>query len=112
VVQFDFYAWDERCDNACMKAWLYAERLSEQTAFTCRLVFTSLQASKLTEHDAQEVMRGAERDFPEYRWMLVNVPGSALLFGGRGREEKVSNFAQTRHPLFVRLASTVGQNLV
>jgi hypothetical protein len=85
--------------------------LSEQTAFTCRTVFTSLQASELTEHDAQEVMRGAERDFPEYRWMLVNVPGSAF-FLVEGEEEKVSNFASTRDRLFAKFASTVGQHLV
>jgi|SRR5580692_6086288 hypothetical protein len=46
-----------------MKAWLFAERLYERTAFTSRIVYTGLQASELTEHDAHEVMRGAERTF-------------------------------------------------
>jgi hypothetical protein len=63
-----------------MKAWLYAERLSEQTAFTHRLVFSRLQATELTEYDAHEVMRHAERDFPEYRWTMVNLPGSAFFW--------------------------------
>ena len=72
---------------ACMKAWLYAERLSEQTAFTCRIVFSRLQAAELTEHDAHEVMRGAERDFPEYKWVMVNLPGSAF-FLVEGDEKK------------------------
>jgi len=63
-----------------MKAWLHAEGLGEQTQirFSYHLVFSKQQAAELTEHDAHEVMRGAERDFPEYRWMMVNVPGSAF----------------------------------
>jgi hypothetical protein len=72
--------------------------LSEQTAFTCRIVFTSLQASELTEHDAQEVMRGAERDSPEYRWTMVNVPGSTF-FLVEGDEKKSEQFcSDTRLP--------------
>jgi hypothetical protein len=63
-----------------MQAWLYAERLSEQTAFTHRIVFSRLQASELTEHDAHEVVRAAERDFPEHKWRMVNIPGSAFFF--------------------------------
>lgn len=70
-----------------MKAWLYAERLSEQTAFAYRIVSSRLQASELTEHDAHEVMRRAERDLPEYRWIMVNVPGSAF-FWVEGDEKK------------------------
>jgi hypothetical protein len=70
-----------------MKAWLYAERLSEQAAFTYHLVFSRPQAVELTEYDAHEAMRGAERDFPEYKWTMVNLPGSAF-FLVEGGEKK------------------------
>jgi|HubBroStandDraft_1064217.scaffolds.fasta_scaffold25311_3 hypothetical protein len=72
-----------------MKACLYAEGLSEQTAFTCRIAFTILQASELTEHDAQE--SGAAREFPEYKWTMVNLPGSAF-FLVEGEEKKSEQF--------------------
>jgi hypothetical protein len=72
---------------ARMKAWLFAEGLSEQTAFAYHLVFSRPQAAELTEHDAHEVIRGAERDFPGYRWTMVNVPGSAF-FLVEGDEKK------------------------
>jgi hypothetical protein len=56
---------------AFMKAWLHAEDHARQSAFPYHIVFSRQQAAEMTENNAHEVMRGAERDYPEYTWELV-----------------------------------------
>ena len=70
-----------------MKAWLHAEGLGKQAAFPYHIVFNREEAAKMVEHDAHEVMRGAERDYPKYRWELVKLLNGDL-FVVEGTEKK------------------------
>jgi hypothetical protein len=61
-----------------MKAWLFAGDQARQTSFPAMIVFDRKQASEIKECNAQEVMRGAERDYPAYTWEMVKVPSRNL----------------------------------
>ena len=63
---------------ACMKAWLFAGDHARQTSFPDMIVFDRKQASEMREYNAHEVMRGAERDYPDYTWEMVKVPSRDL----------------------------------
>jgi hypothetical protein len=52
------------------------------------LVFVRQHAVELTEYDAHEILRGAEYDYPEYRWTMVNIPGSAFFLVEGDKKEK------------------------
>ena len=40
------------------------------------IVFDRKQATEMLENNAHKVMRGAERDHPDYTWEMVKVPSS------------------------------------
>jgi hypothetical protein len=61
-----------------MKAWLHAQNQAKPDRFGYGLVFSRAEAAEMTEHDAHEVMRGAELDHSGYSWKMVNVPGGDL----------------------------------
>jgi hypothetical protein len=70
-----------------MKAWLHAEGFGKETAFPYHIVFSRQEAAEMVEHDAHEVMRGAERDHPKYKWEMVKLPNGNL-FVVEGTEKK------------------------
>jgi len=62
-----------------MKAWLHAEDSAKQSAFQFQIVSNRKQAAEMTENNAHEVMRGAEREYPEYAWEMIKIPGGNVL---------------------------------
>jgi hypothetical protein len=42
----------------------------------------------MTEHNAHEVMRGAESCYPEYTWAMVKVPDGGGMFIVEGTQKK------------------------
>jgi hypothetical protein len=71
-----------------MKAWLHAEDHARQIAFQYQIVFDRQQAAEMTENNAHEVMRGAERDYPEYTWEIVKVSAGRNVFVVEGTQKK------------------------
>lgn len=72
-----------------MKAWLNVGTVGEtKSSLPHELVFIRQHAVELTEYDAHELLRGAERDYPEYRWTMVNIPGSAFFLVEGDKKEK------------------------
>jgi hypothetical protein len=63
-----------------MKAWLHAEGHAVVSLFPFQIVFRQDQAATMNEHDAIEVMRGAESCYPDYTWVTVKVPDGRDLF--------------------------------
>jgi len=61
-----------------MKAWLFAEGHARQSSFPDMIVFDRKQAAEMIENNAHEVIRGAERDYPDYTWKMVKVPSGNL----------------------------------
>jgi hypothetical protein len=71
-----------------MKAWLHAEGHAVVSLFPFQIVFRQEQAAPMTEHNAHEVMRGAESCYPEYTWAMVKVPDGGGMFIVEGTQKK------------------------
>jgi hypothetical protein len=59
-----------------MKAWLNAEDHGSPTAGGFQLVFDRKAAAEMKENSAHEIMRAAERAYPDYSWEIVRIPSS------------------------------------
>jgi hypothetical protein len=73
---------------ACMKAWLSAEASAKPIAFRYQIVFIRDEAAEMTENNAHEVMRGAERDYAGYTWKMIKVADDRNLFVVEGTKKQ------------------------
>ncbi len=71
-----------------MKAWLYPEGLAKKSAFGYEMVFDRRKAAELTENNAHEVMRAAERDYPKYSWASVKIQDGRNLYVVEGTKKQ------------------------
>jgi hypothetical protein len=65
-----------------MKAWLHAQDQGKPVVFGYQIVFSRNEAAEMKENNAHEVMRGAERGYPDYVWEMVKVPGNLFVVEG------------------------------
>lgn len=62
--------------------WLKAENDAESEAFHFRVVHFHVEASRMRENNAREAHKAALRDFPDFAWSIVRVPGDRYLVQG------------------------------
>jgi hypothetical protein len=73
----------------CMKAWLFAEDFARPSPCPYQIVLDRLQAAAMSGNNARQVMRGAERDHPQYAWAMIKVSdGNVFLVEGTRKQEK------------------------
>jgi len=61
-----------------MKAWLFADDDAKGTAFGFHIVFSFPEATQMSENNAHEVVRGAEREYPDWEWRIVKIPNNQI----------------------------------
>ena len=61
-----------------MKAWINAQIHAAPIRFGFKIVFNHAAAAEMTENNAQETLRAAEKEYRDYAWKLAPVPGKDL----------------------------------
>ena len=71
-MQFESVLFDDSEIIARMDVWLQTEGAAKRQAFGFRFVFSPQQATPMSQNNAREAMRGANRDYPDYVWEMVS----------------------------------------
>jgi len=71
------------------KSWLFAERQARPIHGEYRLVFTRQEAAEMSNGDAQQLVRAAEREYPTSTWEMIEVGTNSFIVEGTPKTTQI-----------------------
>jgi hypothetical protein len=70
------------------KAWLFADNQGKDIEGGWQIVSSRAEAAPMTNGNAHNIMRHAEKRYPNYRWKLIGIGNNLFIVEGTEKSMK------------------------